>query len=203
MRHKTVRAVSMLVGLAILSAPVIARAQAESTGEKIERKADEVKNKTKSTAYAAKREMSDSWLTSRTKIALFADERVKGRQVSVDTKSRVVSLRGKVDSEEAKAAATEIAGHVEGVRSVSNGLEVVPPAERKRVDVQDKDLARSVKHMLAMDKQLKKGDIDVRVDAGVVTLTGEVPTILASARASEVARDVAGVKYVKNELRFN
>jgi osmotically-inducible protein OsmY len=29
--------------------------------------------------------MKDSWLTSKTKIALFADGRVKGRQVNVET----------------------------------------------------------------------------------------------------------------------
>jgi len=34
----------------------------------------------------------------------------------------------------------------------------------------------------------------------VVTLTGEVPSIVASAKASEMARNVPGVKSVKNEL---
>jgi osmotically-inducible protein OsmY len=33
-----------------------------------------------------------------------------------------------------------------------------------------------------------------------VTLTGEVPSITASARASEMARGVSGVRAVKNEL---
>ena len=203
MRNGTMRAASMLVGLAIALAPMIGRAGTETTGEKIERKAEEAKTKTKAVAYDAKRELSDSWLTARTKIALFADERVKGTQISVDTKSRVVSLRGKVDSEEAKNAAVTIAGHVEGVRSVNNGLEIVPPAERKLVDVQDKELAKAVRNNLAKDEQLRKADIDVRVDAGVVTLKGEVPSIVTSAKASERARDVAGVKYVKNELMFD
>lgn len=48
--------------------------------------------------------------------------------------------------------------------------------------------------------QLKK--LDVRTDAGVVTLTGEVPTIGSSAKASEMARGVPGVRSVKNELTF-
>jgi osmotically-inducible protein OsmY len=43
---------------------------------------------------------------------------------------------------------------------------------------------------------LKKAE--VRTDAGVVTLTGEVPTIGASAKASEMARGIAGVRSVKN-----
>jgi osmotically-inducible protein OsmY len=33
-------------------------------------------------------------------------------------------------------------------------------------------------------------------------LTGQVPTIGASAKASEMARGVAGVKSVKNQLTF-
>jgi osmotically-inducible protein OsmY len=42
--------------------------------------------------------------------------------------------------------------------------------------------------------------LDVHTDAGVVTLTGQVPTIGAGAKASEIARGVSGVKSVKNEL---
>src|SRR6266508_4059802 len=85
-----------------------------------------VKEKAKSMTQEAKTGMSDSWLTSKTKIALFADERVKGRQVSVETKTGVVYLRGKVDSSEAKAAATEVARSVPGVRHVKNDLTYAP-----------------------------------------------------------------------------
>jgi osmotically-inducible protein OsmY len=41
----------------------------------------------------------------------------------------------------------------------------------------------------------------VRVDNGIVTLMGDVKDIGASARASEVARSVPGVRSVKNELK--
>jgi osmotically-inducible protein OsmY len=53
---------------------------------------------------------------------------------------------------------------------------VVPPAAREAVDAKDKDIAKAV------------------------TLTGQVATIVASAKASEMARGVPGVKSVKNEL---
>jgi osmotically-inducible protein OsmY len=66
------------------------------------------------------------------------------------------------------------------------------------VDASDKDIDKAVESRLQKDANLKK--VDVRTDGGVVTLTGEVPTITASARASEMARGVAGVKSVKNEL---
>ena len=45
--------------------------------------------------------------------------------------------------------------------------------------------------------------VDVRTDGGKVILTGTVPSIEASARASELARDVAGTRAVKNELTYD
>ena len=161
----------------------------------------EAKDKSTTMTQDAKVAVTDTWITSKTKIALFADERVKGTQVSVETmKDGVVHLRGKVDSAEAKTAAGDIAKGIEGVKSVKNDLQVVAPPDRKMVNAQDEDIDKAVKARLAKDAQAKK--VDVRTDAGVVTLTGEVPSITASAKASEMARGVAGVKSVKNELTF-
>jgi hyperosmotically inducible protein len=190
MRYGTTMMAATMVASLVIAAPLAVRG-AEST-------MDEMKDKAKSATQDAKTVVSDSWVTSKTKIALFADERVKGTQVSVDTQQGVVHLRGKVDSDDAKTAAAEVARNVEGVQSVKNDLQVVSPAARKAVDASDKDIAKAVETRIARDAQLKK--VDVRIDAGVVTLTGEVPTIVASARASETARGVAGVKSVKNEL---
>ena len=89
---------------------------------------------------------------------------------------------------------------IEGVKSVKNDLQVVAPTARKAVDANDKDIAKAVETKVRRDTQLKK--VDVRADGGVVTLTGDVPTIGASAKASEMARSVPGVKSVKNELAF-
>jgi hyperosmotically inducible protein len=162
--------------------------------------ADKAKEKAQTTTQEAKTMVTDSWVTSKTKISLFADERVKGTQISVDTAKGVVHLRGKVDSAEAKSAASDIAGGVEGVKSVKNDLQVVAPAARKAVDARDSDIAKAVGTRLSKDSQLKQ--VDVRTDAGIVTLTGQVPSIGSSAKASEMARGVSGVKSVKNELTF-
>jgi hyperosmotically inducible periplasmic protein len=160
---------------------------------------DKMENKTKEATQEVKDVSSDSWLTSKTKIALFADDRVKGREVRVETQKGEVFLRGKVDSDEAKMAAAEIAKGVEGVKSVKNDLQVVAPAARKTVQANDKQITKSVETSFGKDSQLKK--IDVRTDAGVVVLSGEVPSISVSAKASEMAHRVEGVKAVKNELR--
>ena len=184
MRYGTTITAAILTTL-IVAAPLAAGA------------ADE---KAQTTTQEAKIMVTDSWVTSKTKISLFADERVKGTQISVDTAKGVVHLRGKVDSAEAKSAAGNVAQAVEGVKSVKNDLQVVTPAARQAVDANDKDIAKAVETRLAKDSLLKK--VDVRTDAGVVTLTGQVATIDASAKASEMARGVPGVKSVKNELAF-
>lgn len=163
-------------------------------------KMEQTKETAKSATEGAKAAVSDSWITSKTKIALFSDDRVKGREVHVETKGGVVYLRGKVDSSEAKAAAADVAKGIDGVKSVKNDLQVVSDTARSTVDAKDADIAKTVESRLSKDKALKK--VDVRADAGVVTLTGEVPTITASAKASEIARGVAGVRSVKNELTF-
>ena len=186
---------------AILFALPLSAGAADKAGttEKPSSTMDKMENKAKETTQEVKGATSDSWLTSKTKIALFADDRVKGREVRVETQSGEVFLRGKVDSEEAKSAAGEIAKGVEGVKNVKNDLQVVAPSARKAVQADDKQITKSVETRFGKDSQLKK--IDVRTDAGVVVLSGEVPNISVSAKASEMAHRVDGVKAVKNELR--
>jgi osmotically-inducible protein OsmY len=192
-------AVVMLVG-----APAYTKAEDEkpSTTERMEQKADQAGSKVKSMAKDAKTGITDSWVTSKTKIALFADEGVKGRQISVETKNGMVMLRGKVDSEEAKMAAGDVAKRVEHVKGVRNDLQVVPPAARPRVDTDDKAIMSMVEQRLKEDRQLKGAKISARVDSGIVTLTGEVKSLALSSRASEVLSDVPGVRAVRNDLNY-
>ena len=187
MRHKIV-----VAGFTVAALVVAGPAFAQST----------MTDKAKTMTQEAKTGMSDSWLTSKAKIALFSDDRVKGRQVHVETKDGVLYLRGEVDSSESKAAATDIAKGMEGVKDVKNELQVVAPAARAAVTADDKQIYKSVEQRFKQDPQLKNAKIDAKVDAGVVILTGEVKSIDTSARASEIARSVPGVRYVKNDLTF-
>ena len=78
-----------------------------------------------SMAKEAKSDVTDAWVTAKAKIALFGDDRVKGRRISVETKDGTVILRGKVDSEQAKMTAAETVNGVEHVKGVRNELQVV------------------------------------------------------------------------------
>ncbi|HET8577338.1 MAG TPA: BON domain-containing protein [Methylomirabilota bacterium] len=195
---------AILTGAAVLALAGLVVMPAWAAEEKgSEQKGSSIMQETKSAAKEAKGAVTDTWVTSKTKIALFADDRVKGRQIKVDTSKGVVTLRGKVDSEAAKSAAAEIAKGIEGVRSVKNDLQVVAPKEQKAVDSNDKDIAARVEQRLKKEPSLKAAKVSVRSDAGVVTLTGEAPSITVSARASELAREVPGVHAVRNELSLN
>ena len=184
-------------GIALLAAAFLSAPLSVSAGDTMN-KAEE---KIKGTAHDVKEATSDSWITSKAKIALYADGRVKGREVSVETMNGEIFLRGKVDSEEAKSAAAEVARGIDGVKNVKNDLQVVSASTRKAVTADDKVITKSVETRFSKDPELKK--IDVRTDAGVVVLSGQVANITAAARASEMAHKVDGVKAVKNELRVN
>jgi hyperosmotically inducible periplasmic protein len=144
--------------------------------------------------------INDTWLTAKTKIALAADGRVKGRQIDVETTNNVVMLRGKVDSDAAKQAAEDITKMLDGVKTVKNDLEVVAPSKREAIDDKDEAITTRVNTQIAKDANLKNAGISAQTNAGVVSLTGEVKDIMTSANASWTAWQVPGVKSVKNDL---
>ena len=191
----------LLSGFVAIVLALATVASAQTMGEKVGQQAEKAKLATKDATEKAKLTTKDAWLASKTKIALYADERVSGNAVNVDATNGIVTLRGKVGSPEEKKAAEEVARGTEGVTQVKNNLAIVPYAEKQSVNRKDDEIKKAVKQRLAKDPQLKGSDIEVRSDNGVVTLTGDAKNLDARARASQLARDVSGVKAVKNELK--
>jgi hyperosmotically inducible protein len=145
MRHsRFFAAVFAFASVGFLAAPACVASQATNQKEW----------QARSAARDAKTEVADSWLTARTKIALYADERVKGSQVSVETVNGTVRLYGKVDSQEARTAAASIAGGIEHVKAVKNDLQVVAPRDRKMTDISDQEITRLVESRFAKTDQL-------------------------------------------------
>ena len=154
-----------------------------------------------STTESMKTNVSDSWITAKTKIALFADRSAPGTSVNVETTKGMVSLRGKVATDAEKKAAEEIARGIEGVQAVRNELQVVPGSAKKVVEAKDDEITKQVKARFKTDPKLKS--LDVRTDNGVVTLQGKLPSIMDSARASQRAREVPGVRAVRNDTTYD
>jgi hyperosmotically inducible periplasmic protein len=190
MHRMTKLSVGVVMGLALAAAPawVSAADDTKKSGEK-------------STTESMKTTASDSWITAKTKIALMADNRVPGSSVNVETQKGMVYLRGKVDSDGAKSAAEEVARGVEGVQAVRNELQVVPASAKKAVEAKDDAITKQVKQRLNADARLK--GLDVRTDNGVVTLQGKLSNINDSVRASQMAREVPGVRSVRNDTTYD
>jgi hyperosmotically inducible periplasmic protein len=144
--------------------------------------------------------INDTWLTAKTKIALFADPRIKGSEITVETSQGSVMIRGKVDSDAAKQAAEAIAKGIDGVKTVKNDLQVVAPAKREVTDDKDEAITARVNAQIAKDSYLKDVGIHAQTNAGVVSLSGEVSSLMTSAQASWTVWQVPGVKSVKNDL---
>jgi osmotically-inducible protein OsmY len=68
--------------------------------------------------------VDDTWLTTKIQSQFFLEQQVRGRDVNVTTNNGVVTLRGQVDSDEARRLAETIARETEGVRRVVNELTV-------------------------------------------------------------------------------
>ena len=69
----------------------------------------------------------DSAIQLKVKTQLMADKNVNGFRLNVEVKRGVVSLHGRVASQDVRQRALEIAGSIKGVSSVEDRLEVVPP----------------------------------------------------------------------------
>jgi hyperosmotically inducible periplasmic protein len=147
---------------------------------------------------------TDAWTAARAKVAVLADARVVGDDVpgiTVDADGSRVRLRGDVASDDARQAADAAARSVRGVTAVDNELRIVP---RTATDVltSDDDLRKLVAQSLRVFRRPGLGGRTVAVDVrdGIATLTGEVSDITDWTRASERARQVAGIKAVDNRL---
>jgi hypothetical protein len=119
---RVVRWSAMLTACAVAFVPAVATGQ-EGESQTI-RGEDPTPGVSQAEGRGFVRAVTDTWITAKTKIALFADERVRGRDVHVNTRNGVVALRGDVESADARAAAEAVARGIEGVQDVRNELRV-------------------------------------------------------------------------------
>ena len=81
-------------------------------------------------AWAADKHVSDDQIYDTVRRKLADDMVVKGGAMEVEVKDGVVTLRGKVESDQQKSKAAKLAHKVSGVKQVDNQLEVVGKGNR-------------------------------------------------------------------------
>jgi hyperosmotically inducible protein len=121
--------------------------------------------------------------------------------VSQDRDKGVVTLSGKVRTDDDKARAESIAKSIAGTQVVSNEIGVRPNGDdtAKKVDSDlDSGIDKNLDAMLVQHRM--KNDVRYDVSNGVVTLKGNVPSQSQRASVEKLAQQVPNVKQVVNEL---
>lgn len=137
----------------------------------------------------------DEAITENVRRNLELDAWVEDKRISAETIDGVVFLRGTVSSTIEKLEAENDARWVAGVVDVVNHLMVKPEME-----VVDAEIGRDVRAALIKNTRLDLTEMNVDVEKGVVTLTGEVANYTQKKIAEYVAFSVPGVVDVINEL---
>lgn len=120
---------------------------------------------------------------------------LQSNRIDVDVNDGVVKLSGAFDKFWKKRLAEDIAYSTTGVVAVENLIEIKP-----RGEVIDDVIKRDIYAALERNYQVDAGDIEVKVENGIVNLFGEVPDFNA-ARAAEVsAQHTDGVSEVRNQV---
>ena len=121
-------------------------------------------------------------------------------EIAVDADDGAVILRGTVESFSQRRAAGNDAHEVEGVYDVDNQLKVSLTGADRRDDDEIRGIALQI---LIWDVDAPAGALDVKVDDGWVTLTGNVSYQFESNAAYEDVAGLYGVVGVTNEIRVS
>jgi len=122
---------------------------------------------------------------------------LKADAIKIQSKDGVVTLTGTVSEESHKSLAGETLAGLPGVKTVDNRLEVKGerPAENS-----DTWLMMKVKTTLLFHRSVSGSKTEVNVKDGIVTLQGEATSQAQKDLTTEYAKDIDGVKDVKNEM---
>jgi osmotically-inducible protein OsmY len=122
---------------------------------------------------------------------------VVAAHIGVAANAGVITLTGHVESYAQKHAAEAATRRVKGVLAVAEELEVQVPFERKRGD---DEIAAAIVERLAWDVSVPRDAVQVRVEEGWVTLTGEVDWHYERKAAEQDVRRLHGVIGISNQV---
>jgi osmotically-inducible protein OsmY len=118
--------------------------------------------------------------------------------ITVWVKDGHVTLEGTVGSYWQKDIAEDLVAKIKGVLDISDKLTVVPT-----MDVTDETISHHVVSTLERNLDPDSNSVDVKVQDGVVTLTGTVSGWPSRQAAGEIARQTGGVRHVNNVLMIS
>lgn len=126
------------------------------------------------------------------------DNRVNAADIEVDVYDGTVQLKGSVPTISARNAAEVDAWVVEGVSDVENKIAVEYPTTFEVPE--DEKIMRNVVSSLMANIVVDSPKIDVKVDGGIVTLSGTQDTYYKKLKAETIASEISGVLTVTNNI---
>lgn len=163
----------------------------------------------------------DTWIETSVQAKYYGDDAVRGRNITVDANGGAVTLRGTVETEQARQQAVSLARSVDGVTSVNDELQV-STAETARAEPspvapgsdtigtagrEDERtpgwITTKIQAQYFVNPEIKPWNIDVTTNSdGVVTLEGAVEETNDKTEAVRIARETEGVTRVEDRLRL-
>ena len=128
---------------------------------------------------------------------LLTDRELKNNHIDVAVEGATVTLKGKVDSDSERRRAAQLA-QIEGIAIVHDQLEV--GSQNAEEAVTDTAITTKLRAQFLGDDALRRANLSVNTNNGVVTLKGAVPTRAAHARAVDLASHSRGVTRVEDQL---
>lgn len=125
------------------------------------------------------------------------DAAVHAAHIGVEVRAGIVTLCGRVASYAEKLHAEAAARRVDGVRSLTVEVEVIPPTSIRRTDT---DIARAAEAALQRLAYLPGQAVALTVERGWITLTGELEWMYEKQAAVAAVRLLEGVLGVSDRI---
>jgi osmotically-inducible protein OsmY len=120
---------------------------------------------------------------------------IDAANIGVAVDSGVVTLTGHVGSYAEKIAAERVVQRVKGVRAIAQEIEVRYPESKKTAD---DEIASRALNIVAWDTTIPDDKIQVKVQNGWITLSGEAEWYFQKAAVENAVRKLSGVVGVSN-----
>ena len=138
---------------------------------------------------------TDDELQTNIETSFILSNDIDSSDIDVSVKAGVATLKGSVDAYWKKLKAEDIASSLSGIIAIINKLAIVPTE-----DYIDKDIADDIMDAITRNINVDAEAVDVRVEDGVVSLSGTVEDWNAYEAAMDAAKFTPGVIDIDDNL---
>jgi osmotically-inducible protein OsmY len=142
--------------------------------------------------------MENTALQSRVEAELQWEPSIDASEIGVAVANGVVTLSGAVRTYAEKTAAERSALRIKGVRGVAQEIEVRPFGD---IGVKDDEIAKRALRVMQRNTAIPRDAIQVKVEDGRVTLSGDVDWNFERETAERVVQGLYGVRAVANQIK--